>query len=135
MKRIKDKIIQIEKFFEELKDIVPSNIDKYRPNLEKKAACERYAEKIIEAVVDLAFLVIHQKKFKLPEDDIDAFNILCENKFIDNNLAIKLQHAKGMRNIIVHEYGRINDDIVFHSITEELEKDVKEFVKAVSGKD
>ena len=36
-----------------------------------------------------------------------------------------------MRNIIAHEYGKIDDKIVFEAITEELERDVKEFIKKV----
>ena len=65
---------------------------------------------------------------KLPEDDIDAFNILLENKIINNNLAAKLKNAKGMKNIISHQYGKIDDEILFEAITEELDKDVKDFI-------
>ena len=62
MKRIKDKIKEIEEFLSQLKDIVPSNLEEYKADIEKKAACERYVEKVIEAVTDLAFLIIKQKK-------------------------------------------------------------------------
>jgi uncharacterized protein YutE (UPF0331/DUF86 family) len=34
-----------------------------------------------------------------------------------------------MRNIIAREYGKIDDEIVFHSITEELEKDVTDLIR------
>jgi len=36
-----------------------------------------------------------------------------------------------MRNIIAHEYGEIDDEIVFNAITEELIKDVGEFIKGI----
>ena len=128
MKRIKDKIKDVEEFLGQLKEIVPGSFEKYRKSIEKKAACERFAEKIAEAVTDLAFLVIKLKKLKIPEDDADAFNILSDNKIIDNNLSKRLKNAKGMRNIIAHQYGKIDDRIVFDSIKEELEKDVVEFI-------
>lgn len=131
MKRIKDKINQIDAYLDELNSIAPSNFEEYKSSLEKKAACERYVEKIIEAVTDLAFLIIKNKKFKIPEDDIDAFNILLDNKVIDDKLAAKLKSAKGMKNIISHQYGKIDDEIIFESITEELEKDVRYFIKKV----
>jgi len=131
MSRITDKIKEINEFLEELKSIMPSNFEGYRSSIEKKAACERYIEKIVEAVTDLAFLVIKNKKLRLPEDDIDAFNILLENKIIENDLAAKLKNAKGMRNIISHQYGKIDDEIVFEAITEELEKDVGDFVSII----
>ena len=133
MARITDKINEINEFLDELKKIAPSSLDEYKSNIEKKAACERYVEKIVEAVTDLAFLIIKNKKLKIPEDDIDAFNILLGNKIINDDLATKLKNAKGIKNIILHQYVKINDDIVFKSISEELEKNVREFINNVEN--
>lgn len=131
MSKITDKINEINEFLEELKSIMPTSFEEYKSSIEKKAACERYIEKIIEAITDLAFLIIKIRKLRIPEDDIDAFNILLENNVIDSELSAKLKNAKGMRNIISHQYGKIDDEIVFEAITEELEKDVKKFVDVV----
>ena len=133
MTRITDKINEICRYLEELGSIAPSSLEYYNSSIEKKAACERYVEKIVEAATDLAFLVIKSKKLKIPEDDIDAFNILLENKVIDDDLAARLKNAKGMRNIISHQYGKIDDEIVFEAITEELDKDVKRFIEKIKG--
>jgi len=129
MKRIKDKIKEIEVFLEQLNKIMPNSFKKYKSNIEKKAACERFVEKIVESVTDLAFLVIKLKRFKIPEDDADAFNILFDNKIISEKLSKKLKDAKGMRNVIAHQYGKIDDRIIFDSIKEELDGDVKKFIK------
>lgn len=134
MKRIMDKIKQISSFLDELEEIVPNSLERYTSDKTKKAACERYVEKIMESVTDLAFLIIKINKFKIPDDDIDAFNILLENKIIDGNLTSKLKDAKGMRNIISHQYGSIDDGIVFNSIKEELGKDVREFIGIIRKK-
>lgn len=127
-KRIKDKIEEIERYLYEFEEIKPDNLKKYTRDFKIKAACERYFEKIIEAVIDLAFLIIKDKGLKIPEEDKEAFDILSEEKIITMQLAEKLKEAKGMRNILAHEYGEVDDEIVFHSITEELEKDTKEFI-------
>jgi len=39
-----------------------------------------------------------------------------------------------MRNIIIHEYGEIDDIKVYGSLAEELQADVEEFIKQISGK-
>lgn len=135
MSRINDKIKEIEKFLTEFKEIIPSDFEEYRNNLEKKAACERYLEKIIEAIVDLAFITIKIKKMRMPQDDIDAFNILLEKKVIDNVLAKKLKDAKGMRNILAHEYGKIDDKLVFEAVKNEIEDDVNNFIKKIKDLD
>lgn len=131
MTRITDKIDEINEFLAQLKSIIPASLDEYKSNIEKKAACERYAEKIVEAVTDLAFLIIKNKKLKIPQEDIDAFNILLENKIIDEALATRLKDAKGMKNIISHQYGKIDDEIVFEAITEELSEDVEKFLESI----
>ncbi|MEK6949174.1 MAG: DUF86 domain-containing protein [Nanoarchaeota archaeon] len=131
MNRVNDKIDEINEYLRELAEIVPTNFEDYKSSNLTRAACERYAEKIIEAVTDLAFLVIKIKKFKIPEDDTDAFNILLENKLIDNDLEKKLKDAKRMKNIISHLYGKVDDEIVFEAIKEQLEKDVREFIRSV----
>lgn len=129
--RINDKIKEIEVFLDKLSEILPINLKDYIKDSRTKAACERYFEKIVEAVIDLAFLIIKERGFKTPEEDKEAFDILSEEKIISDNLAEKLKDAKSMRNILAHKYGTVNDELVFYSLTEELEKDVKEFIKAV----
>ena len=124
--RIKDKLIEIEKYLEEFESIIPETFDDY--DLKEKAACERYVEKIVEAVIDSAFLTIKYKRFELPEDDKNSFDILHKNKIISEKVCNNLKLAKGMRNIISHQYSKIDDKIVFDSITKELSTDVKKYV-------
>ena len=130
--RIKEKIKEIENYLSELEDIIPSSFKDYK-ELKTKAACERYFEKIIEAVVDLAFLTIKDKNLKIPEEDKEAFDILKDENLISKELSEKLKEVKGMRNLIAHDYGIIDDEIVFESITQELEKDVNEFIKKIKN--
>jgi len=128
MGRINDKIIEIEKFLEELEDIIPGNFEEYKKDFQKKAACERYFEKIIEAVVDLGFILIRENDFRIPEDDEGVFEILLSKGIISERLSSKLRDAKGMRNIIAHEYGNIDDELIFEAISNELKKDVEDFI-------
>ena len=37
-----------------------------------------------------------------------------------------------MRNIIAHEYGKIDDNLVFEAITQELILDIEEFLESVN---
>ena len=47
-------------------------------------------------------------------------------------LAKKLRDAKGMRNILAHQYGKVEDKIVFNA-TKEIEADVNEFIGQLWG--
>lgn len=129
--RINDKIAEMQKYLDELSQIRPSGVETYVQDFKTKAACERYAERIIEAMIDLAVLVIKDKKFYMPENDLEAFDILCRNEILPSALGDKLKDAKGMRNILAHQYGEVDDAIVFHALSEGLDKDIQEFIKAV----
>ena len=129
MDRINDKINDLERSLNELFGFFPKNIRDYKDNLRDKAASERYFEKIIENIIELAILIIKEKDLETPEDEDNCIKILSKNNLIPENLADKLIEAKGMRNIIVHQYGEIDDEIVFDAINKELKTDVEEFLK------
>lgn len=129
--RIADKIREIEEYLKELESIRPKSYLVYEKDLKTKAACERYFEKITEALIDLAFLLIKDNGLALPEDDKEAFTILEKSGLIDSKISQKLREAKGMRNLIAHEYGSVDDKLVFEAITLEIERDARLFLKAV----
>lgn len=127
--RIKDKISEIRRYSRELRGILPSNFEEYDASLEKKAACERYLEKIVEATVDLAFIFIKKEGLKVPEDYSQAFDILEMEGVISAELTQNLKHAKGMRNVVAHQYGGVNDKLVFHALKTRLVADAEKFTK------
>ena len=133
MSRITDKIAEIEEYLSELEEFMPNDFEEYLNDIKTKAACERYFEKIIEAITDIAFMIIVKRKLRMPEDDIDAFKILLEHKIIDEELCKKLKQAKGMRNILANQYGTIKDEIVFEAIKKEVDNDVKKFISIVEN--
>ena len=129
--RIRDKITEIEKFLEELNSALPKNFYSYKNDFKLKAIGERYFEKIVEAISDLSFLIIKEKNLKQPEEEEKVFEILKNNEIISDDLARKFKEAKGMRNILSHQYGNIDDELVFDSIKNELTSDPQQFIKNI----
>ncbi len=129
--RIRDKVNEITSFLDELSEIVPPDYDSYSDNSRDRAACERFFEKIIEASIDLSFTIIKYKKLEVPTGDKEVFKILEKHKVISPELAFRLSEAKGMRNILAHEYGKVNDQLVYEAVHNELIRDVKEFLGEV----
>ena len=131
MTKINEKAEEIKKYLSELEDILPDKFEQYKSNNLVKAGCERYFEKIVEGITDIAFMIIKLKKFNIPEDDIDSFRILKDNKILKEELFKKLKQAKGMRNFIAHQYGDIDDKKVFNAVSNELIVDTNNFIKEV----
>ena len=129
--RLAQKAQQIEEFVNDLISIKSASLEEYSKDKKTKAACERYLERIIESLVDLAHIKIRVMGLRTPEDDKETFDILASAGIITRELAVSLKEAKGMRNILAHQYGDIDDTIIFESIDGDIETDAMEFVSAV----
>jgi uncharacterized protein YutE (UPF0331/DUF86 family) len=133
MGRIEDKIEEVKQYLNDLETVIPPSFEEYLGSIEKRLACERAFEKIIESVNDLAILVIKEKRFELPDEDVKAFDILVEKKIISLELSEKLRQAKGMRNFLAHQYGKVNDEIIFEALDGPILEDVELFLRSLIG--
>lgn len=129
--RIIDKIREIEVLCEELASICPKSFGEYNSDIRSKAACERYVERIVESFVDIAFLIIRIKVLSPPDDEKGSFDRLAQEGVITRDLAERLKDAKGMRNILAHQYGTIDDRIVFEAVSDEIPRDARELIITV----
>ena len=130
---VDDKKGEIVEFIDNLKEILPDNYEIYKSNMEKRLACEKAFEKIIEAVNDLAILTIKNKRLSLLTDKEKAFDILSKSGDISEELASKLKQAKGMRNILAHQYDKLDDEIIFEVIHNEIIKDTEIFLEIIEN--
>jgi uncharacterized protein YutE (UPF0331/DUF86 family) len=65
--------------------------------------------------------VISQRKLGVPQDSRDAFTLLQTAGVLPVDLTIRLQRMVGFRNVAVHEYTRLNPDIIQSIITKHLD--------------
>ncbi len=126
--RIEQKLILLNQYRQELEYLKPFSIEKWNESLKERLAIERQLHKIIECVLDLSFLLIGYFDLQLPENESDVFDIL--NAHIRNSE--KLKRMKGFRNILVHQYNKIDYQIVL-SILENNIRDFDDFIEDVSN--
>lgn len=132
--RIKDKIKEIETYLMQLEEIVPDSLGEYQEDFKAKAACERYLERLVEAAEDLAFLAIKHLDLESPEEEKEIFQILFRARIISSNLSDELKRAKGMRNVLAHKYGQIDDKVTFTAASEEIGRDLRMMIKSIREK-
>ncbi len=129
--RFEGKIEEIRRFLSELEEYTPLEFEDYLNQPKDRAACERLFEKIIEAIVNIGFMLVKLEKLEIPETDKDVFISLEKKGIISPTLSKKLRGAKGMRNILAHEYGEINDELVYYAISKEIIPDTEEFLNQI----
>jgi len=123
--RILKKLDDIHTYLNELEEILPEE-EEYTSNLVKKRACEKTIELAIESLIDICFMVITSEKLGVVEDEEHIFNILATKKVLTSQLATRLKSMKGFRNILVHRYGDVNDELTYNFLTNNL-RDFSDF--------
>jgi len=116
-------------------------LNKYRKYSQKKitaddtlrGAVERYLYLAVQAFLDLAEAVIAYKKIGTPETYQELFEILKNAKLIKKDLAEKLKKMAGFRNILAHDYAKIDYDLVYIFLKDGL-IDIKQFINVIQKK-
>ena len=83
-------------------------------------------QRLSEAAIDIAMHIVAEKDLGVPQNSREAFDLLAQNKLINQERAEKLKAMVGFRNIAVHEYQKLNLKIVEAIIENEIEE-IKEF--------
>jgi uncharacterized protein YutE (UPF0331/DUF86 family) len=90
-------------------------------NQTKQDAIILNLQRACETAIDLAMYVVSQRKLGVPQHSRDAFTLLQTPGIIPIDLATRMQHMVGFLNVAVHEYTRLNLDVVHAIITKQLE--------------
>lgn len=95
-----------------------------------RKAIERYLQLAIEATLDIADQIINEEGFRKPEDYKENIIILGENKILPKNFAYKFSAAAGFRNILVHDYIKLDNEKIFEHFKNDA-KDIEKFMKYI----
>ena len=117
--RILAKLDALGGYLAELRSIAPASFDEYRA-VEKKRACERLVQLSVETVLDTCALLVSGLRLGLPGEEDDLFEKLMARSVISPSTGDLVRRMKGLRNLLVHEYARVSDEIVFQTIRHRL---------------
>lgn len=124
-----NKISVIERCIKRIKEEYDNNPENLK-NYTKQDSIILNIQRTCEASIDLAMHIISERKFGIPQNSRDAFEILFNNKIIDENLMRELKSMVGFRNIAVHDYQTVNLDIVKAVIENHID-DLKKFSSSI----
>lgn len=134
--RILAKLEEMEKYLDELQELIPDDEEEYISNLALRRACEKTIELSIESLLDTVSIIISSLKLGIPQSEDSLIKLLEDGKVIPVSLGKKLIQMKGFRNILVHRYGSVDDFKAYAYLTEELgdfelfAKEVRKFLKS-----
>ena len=88
----------------------------------KQDAIALNLQRACEQAIDLANYVIKTKKLGLPKESKESFRILAKEKIVPENLAANLEKMVGFRNVLVHEYQKLDLKLMTEVIENHLEE-------------
>jgi len=78
-------------------------------------------QRAAELCIDMANHLVHKKKLGLPQDSRESFSLLKDAGLIGDEMTARLQGMVGFRNILVHEYRKLDLDIMVRVIEHRLD--------------
>ena len=102
----------------------------FKTNLTHQDAAILNLTRACEQSIDLANYIIKNKKLGIPNQSSDSFEFLAEHGLLTPNLAEKLVKMTGFCNTAVHQYQKLNIDIVV-SIIEKGLNDLIDFTDVI----
>lgn len=87
-------------------------------------------QRACEQCIDLANHTIKARKLGLPKDSKESFSLLAMAGLIPGDLARKLEGMVGFRNILVHQYQRMEIDLMVKVIEHHLD-DLVDFTNLI----
>jgi uncharacterized protein YutE (UPF0331/DUF86 family) len=78
-------------------------------------------QRACEAAIDLAMHLVKANELGNPQESRDAFAFLADGDLLERDRAEKLMKMVGFRNIAVHDYKKLNLEIVASIIHDDLD--------------
>lgn len=125
------KLERLDEYLRYLRDLQKVNKKSFLQDYHAFGAAERYLQLSIEVLLDIGKLIIVERQFRKPETNQDIFIVLHEHGIIPLSLLKRLGGIAQFRNILVHDYEKIDREIVYKKIQTNF-KDFKDFQKAIT---
>ena len=87
----------------------------------------------VQVCIDIAAHIISEEGFGVPGSTSEMFYLLEENSYLDRRLTEKMVKAVGLRNLIVHEYTKVELEIIFEVAEKDID-DLNEYLAAIFRK-
>lgn len=120
----------METYFRQVREFSGISVSAYRQDWKTQRIVERTLQMLIELCIDIANHMISDNEMRVPTSYADTFKVLSENRVVSRNLSSSMEKMTKFRNLIVHQYEKI-DPAIMVSILKKNLKDFEKYKKAV----
>ena len=120
------KLAEVDEYLQQLAGYRQIDLDSYRADWKTQRIVERTLHLTIESCMDLADHIVADRRLRVPDTGAATFEILAEAGVVSPDLGRSLARMVGFRNILVHDYARLDPAIVLRVLHTDL-RDIERF--------
>jgi uncharacterized protein YutE (UPF0331/DUF86 family) len=126
-----ERVQRLQSDIYELRDLQNEvTFEVYRQDKFKRKFIERTLQTALEACLDIGNRLISVAGLRQPADNRDVFLVMIEAGILPQQRLESFQRMAGFRNILVHEYTKLDDAAVYGVFQKRLD-DLTAFAEAV----
>jgi len=117
-KRIEQKLKEIDESLEIIEESLPAEVNEFKALGLVKDGIYKRLEFCIQNVLDIFSMIYSEMKLGVPSSLDEILTVLEDKKLFPKEIITLAKEMKGMRNILVHRYGKVNDALIFELLME-----------------
>lgn len=106
------KLSELDDYYHQISEFASITVEQYSNDWKVQRIVERTLQMMIETCVDVAGHIVSDQGFRIPKSYSDTFVVLHENGILGNELHLSFKKMAQFRNIVVHQYDKIDSEIV-----------------------
>ena len=110
---IKERLREIDENLKILAELKELDKEKFKSDPKIFKLAEHCLQISIQALLDICQYIIASNNWQRPRDNREAINIIAANGIIPRDFAKRILPMAGLRNLLIHEYLKINLDKIY----------------------
>jgi uncharacterized protein YutE (UPF0331/DUF86 family) len=118
---LRRKLAELEEYVTQVSEYSDLTVERYRADWKTQRIVERTLQMAIEACLDVASHIVADRGLRAPSTYAETFEILVQAGLMSPGLGQVMIEMTGFRNVIVHEYTRVDAEVVIRILRKGLE--------------
>jgi uncharacterized protein YutE (UPF0331/DUF86 family) len=118
---LRRKLSELSEYVTQVSEYRDLTVDRYRADWKTQRIVERTLQMAIETCLDVASHVLADRGLRAPTTYAEIFEVLMQAGLMSAGLGRVMIEMTGFRNVVVHEYTRIDAEVVIRILQERLE--------------
>ena len=118
---IETRLAMLSEHVSDLRALRATTFEQYADNRILRGYVERTLQVCVQICLDVGSHLTAELGLRPPADSHDVFVLLNEEGIVSNDLLPDIARMVGFRNLIVHDYARIDDGLVYAVLQEHLD--------------